>query len=564
VTVRRLPTLLTALVVVAAGLAGPARADDATPDPNAPPATFAVVGAGFGHGVGMSQWGAYGMAQAGFDAAGIVTHYYAGTTVAPLPDDVDVRVNLLNQVSSAKVRTEPLDPSGGAIEVALGASLLVGGPADEFRFGAVPDGVSITKITGGQGTDLGTAPSVTVRWAGTRTPGATAGGPTLLDVVGSALTLDSPGHRYRYGFLEIVPIATSGGTRLNVVNSVRVHDEYLYGISEVSSAWPTAALQAQVLAARSYALSKVEHGVRHACSCHVDDGGGPYYDQTFTGWIKASSAKGENWVGAVNATLASDTSGLTITYDGAPIKAFYSASSGGNTRSSEEAWGGTLPYAVSVPDPYINTDANPYRSWTVNVSQSQMAGVFGLGVAAKVDVTERTPSGAVKAVAATAPDGRVVTKSGVAFQNALGLRSSYVLTINGAGGPPLPGAEVPGETTPTATPAPAPAPDGPKVRPRVVSLTTPVTLTPRVARSYKVAGVVRPAKAGLAVWRQAMIKGEWHTVQRTRTNISGHYRFVIKKARHAGATRAFRVLVVRKGVVVGVSPEFTVAVRPRR
>ena len=75
------------VALVAAGLVlvtAPARADDAVP-----PAAFPVVGAGFGHAVGMSQWGAYGMAKAGFDVAGIVTHYYSGTTVTAVQDDMD-------------------------------------------------------------------------------------------------------------------------------------------------------------------------------------------------------------------------------------------------------------------------------------------------------------------------------------------------------------------------------------------------------------------------------------------------------------------------------------------
>jgi hypothetical protein len=80
-------------------------------------------------------------------------------------------------------------------------------------------------------------------------------------------------------------------------------------------------------------------------------------------------------------------------------------------------------------------------------------------------------------------------------------------------------------------------------------------------RAYAVKGVVRPAKRNLAVWRQVFLKEQWKTVQSTRTNAKGHYRFVVKKARHAGTTRTFRVLVVRKGSVVGVSPAFTVTVR---
>ena len=564
---RAVVALVTCCLLVAAAPA--ARADDPAP----PPADFTVAGAGFGHGVGMSQWGAYGMAQAGFDAAAIVTHYYANTAVTPMTDNMETRVNLLFQASSAKVRSEALESGGGAIEVTLASGQTLAGPGDEFSFSPSDGQIAVTRMSGGVAGDLGISPTVTVRWAGTRNPGAAAGGATLLDVAGPSTSLDSPGHRYRYGSLEILPVSTGNGTRLNVVNLVRVHDEYLFGISEVSSSWPAAALQAQVLAARSYALSKVKRGVRNACSCHVDDGGGPYYDQTFTGWTKVSSAKGENWADAVRATLASDTTGLAITYNGEPISAFYCASSGGNTRSSQEVWGGTLPYAVSVPDPYSQNDANPYRAWNVTVSQGRMASLFGLGEVTKVEIAERSESGALKAVTATGADGSTVTKSGSSFSSALGLRSTYVLTINGAGGPAIPGAAVPASpaapavTAPAATTPAAPTPavtapaSGPKVRPRVVSLTMATAITARPGAHYRVAGVVRPAKSGLKVWRQVLTKGQWRTVQRTRTNAKGHFLLRALQAPKSHATRTYRVLVVRKGVVVGVSPQFTVAAR---
>jgi len=254
-------------------LAAPASADDAVA-----PAQFALAGAGWGHGVGMSQWGAYGMAQAGYDATSIVTHYYSGTQVVPVQDDMDIRVALLFQTKRASVRSEALDPTGGAVEVAVGPNVVVGGPLDEFTF-TVRDGqVAAQRTAGGQGVDLGVAPTVSIRWAGTRNPGAAAGGPTLLNVARNRENLNTSGHRYRYGSVEIVPVSTKAGVELNVVNSVRVHDEYLYGISEVSSSWPEAAMQAQALAARTYGLSKIDSGVRQSCSCHVDDGGGPYYD----------------------------------------------------------------------------------------------------------------------------------------------------------------------------------------------------------------------------------------------------------------------------------------------
>lgn len=557
--VRRI--LVAAVVAGLATVPGAASADTLPTDPNALPASFPVVGAGFGHAVGMSQWGAYGMAKQGYDVASIVTHYYSGTAVTPVQDDMDARINLLYHVGSAKMRTEVLDPTGGAVEVTVGPTVSGGGVSDEFRFSVNGPAVSVQKVSAGVVTDLGTAPSVTVRWAGTRTPGTAAGGPTLLNVAGPKTALDSAGHRYRFGYVEVVPVSTSGGVKLNVVNSVRIHDEYLYGISEVSSSWPSAALQAQVLAARTYALSKVTRGVRQVCSCHMDDGGGPYYDQTFTGWLKASSSKGQNWLDAVDATATSGNTGLAILFDGQPISAFYSASSGGSTQSAKDVWGGNLAYAVSVPDPWALNGDNPDRSWTVNASQAQMAKAFGLGAVAKVEVTERFVSGAAKTVTATAPDGSTVNRTGGQFQGALRLKSMFVTSVSGNVGAALPAPAPAPAPPPAATPTPAPAPVV-SVQQRRVSLLTPTAITAKKGHRYKVVGIVRPSKAGLKAWRQVLVDGVWKTKEKARTNAKGRYRFVITHVGKAGQTKTYRVLVVKKRMVVGVSAEFTVTVRP--
>ena len=94
---------------------------------------------------------------------------------------------------------------------------------------------------------------------------------------------------------------------------MRIHDEYLLGIAEVSNSWPAASLQAQVLAARSYILSKAST-LRSACLCHVDDGGGPYYDQTFLGRIKVDEGPySANWRAAVDTTAVTATTAPSAT-----------------------------------------------------------------------------------------------------------------------------------------------------------------------------------------------------------------------------------------------------------
>lgn len=553
------PALVAGLlaVSVAAVPAGPARAEGV-------PGAFALTGAGFGHGVGMSQYGALAMAKEGRDAAAIVTHYYPGTQVVPVRDDMDIRVNVEYREPLVRFRPEALAPDGGRAEVALGGTVVPVGPGEVVTFRPVPGGVAATRRAGGADTELGSAPSAVIRWAGTRTPGGAAGGPTLANVTSGSL--ESSGHRFRWGVMEVLP--AQGGATLNAVNVLRLHDEYLHGISEVSSSWPDAALQAQVLAARTYALAKLAMGVRAACDCHVDDGRGPYTDQTFTGWSKASAPMGERWVAAVAATHPDPVSGLAILFGGQPIQAFYQSSTGGFTTPVRELWGGDLPYAASVPDPWSLTADNPNRAWSVTVSQTAAASAFGLPQVARLQVTERYTGGAVRRLTATAPDGTSRTISGSAMQRAFGLKSLYVNAVDGDPGVPVPQQQAPAAPAAPADPnAPAPQPSVPAADPVPVQLAVRIgpTTTPRAGRPVTFRGTVTPAARGLRIERQMLQPdGTWKVMARDRTDARGRFAFRIKKAVPAGASHTYRLVAFRGDQQVGESEQAVIAIRPRR
>ncbi len=217
--------------------------------------------------------------------------------------------------------------------------------------------------------------------------------------------------------------------RLEVVNVLRLHDEYLAGIAEVSASWPAAALQAQAIAARSYALSRTKQ--RSGCRCHVDDGSGPYYDQTFHGYAREISTQGGRWVKAVRDTATGSGDGLAVTYRGDPIPAFYFASSGGRTSNSEDVWGGRYQWARSVDDHWsVQAAKNPDRQWRAVRSHTQLAAAFGLASVAQVVIDSRYVSGAVKTATATSRSGKQATLSGSTLRSRLGLRSTWVTTIS--------------------------------------------------------------------------------------------------------------------------------------
>lgn len=431
---------LTAAALALAALAGaPAAAVGAAPGAakaKKVPVSVTLTGAGWGHGVGMSQYGALGMAEDGFTADEIVRHYYTGTTVAPVRDSMQLRVNLLHGPTVVTMRGEPLADGGGRMQVRLaGAAPVQVQPGDRVRL--VRKDVSATRLqatvkvvlrpaAGGRSV-LGEGRAVAVRWAGTRHPGRTGTAASLLDVATTFKGLDGSGHRYKYGFVKVWP---SEGPGLDVVNLVQIHEEYLRGIAEVPSSWPAAALQAQVLAARSYALAKYADGVRRSCRCHVDDGGGPYYDQTFVGDAKASGTAGKAWVAAVRATAASATTGRAVLYQGAPITAFYSSSTGGRTQSSQDVWGGKLAWAQSVDDHWsLDPAVNPYASWNRVGNQARLATLFGLADVVSLDLSDLTTGKALAEVTATSSTGVKKTITGAAFATGLGLPSRWVSKV---------------------------------------------------------------------------------------------------------------------------------------
>jgi len=426
--------LLLGLVAYAipTGAAGTAAA--VTPVPI--PASFFLGGAGWGHGVGLSQYGALGMAREGRSATQIVGHYFTSTRVAQVRDDVHIRVNLQHRVPYVYFRSESLGLGGGGIQVALtGGASVFGRPTDSFRVDRIGNVLRVTRRDrNGVRTVVGSSWGVTIRWAGTPTQGRTGTGPTVVNVAKPGVSFRTGGHRYRYGIIDAAVVTGTPPTLgFEVVNRVRLHDDYLRGLGEMSSSWPAAALQAQAIAARSYALARYGTGtMRRACRCNIDSGHGPYWDQAFVGYSKEAAVGGGLWRAAIAATEATPTTGAAILYRGKPVKAFYSAATGGRTQNSEDAWGGVLPWARSVDDHWsLDPKVNPgWSAWNPRQrTQAQMAAAFGLSNVVKVQITARYVSGAIRALTAWSSAGSRAVISGGQMQSRLRLPSSYVMRI---------------------------------------------------------------------------------------------------------------------------------------
>ena len=375
------------------------------------PAAFTFSGSGFGHGVGMSQWGAYGQAKEGRSATEILQHYFTGSAVAPVNDAVDINVSLDSRVQSGSFRLERLSDSNSTMEVTAAdgsVRLLPVGDVIKTVYNAGRIDVSIS----GSRSEKFSTTALTLRWAGNREPGTATGGPAVVRYAGPGVSIAN-GSRYRYGYLLVTPARVSGALSLGlqINNVLRLHDEYLYGIAEVSSSWPTATLQAQAITARSYAFRKLRSGIRSACACHIYD---DPRDQNFTGYAKLAERSGSTnvgalWKAAVDATAVSATQGMALTVNGQVVSAYYSAASGGMTQNNEDVWGGSpLSYTRSVDDPWsLRWASSSVTRWAPrSFTQAAVASAFGAPDVVSIDLSDRYASGAVNNAVAFSSTGQ--------------------------------------------------------------------------------------------------------------------------------------------------------------
>lgn len=381
------------------------------------PTTFAFQGSGYGHGVGMSQVGARAKALAGESATAILQYYYTGTVIETATDTQILRINIGHLLTAAKVRSDSVGANlqlfaGDLGETQTAEPLLTIPSKTTINLALINNLIAISSTRGSKNTPISTGNSFTLRWTGTR---YLAGPMTLV-----SLTTGNVVNRYRYGQMSFKIIRDKLlGKRMEIINSVRLQDEYLWGVSEVPSSWPDAALEAQAIASRTYAYVK-SFNIRAACDCNLY---GSISDQTFVGFAKESEPKfGELWKAAVNRTA-----GSIITYAGIPITAYFTSSSGGVTETSEHAWGTATPYTVSVSDSAsADVALNPrYASWVREIPQSVIAQAFALTDVTSLKVIALNPAGSVATIEATSSTGQTATLRGETFRSRSKLPSAW-------------------------------------------------------------------------------------------------------------------------------------------
>jgi stage II sporulation protein D len=368
------------------------------------PATFSFSGAGFGHGVGMSQIGAKVRALSGESATAILNYYYKDVVVAPVIDTATIRVNIAHDVRTVAFMTPAADSSfeiyAGEIPSGSSASPILTFRARQ-KASVNFDGKNLS-INGA----LVSGKIFTVRWFGAL--------PVMSFSLAGTSTL------YRYGQMQI----RVGKSSMMVTNSLSVHDEYLLGLSEMPSSWPAAALEAQVIAARSYALAKLGP-IRPACDCHVYD---HISDQNFVGYIKETEKRvGVNWRNAVLRTNIDSSTSLALLARGKPIQAHYFSSSGGATQTTQDAWGQPTSYTQSVADPAsLDVTHNPrFAQWKATSTQALVSAAFLLPNITSLEIMSRNSAGAVTWIKGIATDGSFKILRGDTFRSRAKIPSPY-------------------------------------------------------------------------------------------------------------------------------------------
>jgi stage II sporulation protein D len=374
------------------------------------PRYFTFTGAGFGHGVGLSQIGAKGQALSGKSAQDILQYYFPGTTLNTVDDSSTIRVNLAHQVTTVSVTLNKAFPDG-KMQVIPG-DIPMDSPSN-FPYLTKPT-VTFTLIDSeaAASTAYTTAPVWTVRWSGTS---ALAGPDSVVNVnaPGTSLSL-------HYGQIQVRTIPVSGqGYRIEVTDTMRLGDEYMYGVGEVRAGWPIEAIKAQVIASRTYALAH-DGPIRPLCDCNVYSS---KYDQVYIGYAKELDP---NYLSNFK-TAVDQTRGMAIYYQGSPINVYFSSSTGGFTQRSQDVWGTPFPYLVSVPDPWsLDSTLNPgYARWVRKVSQSDISSAFGLPNIVRVKIGARTQTDSVLYVTGYSLNGRSKTLPVGTFKTAVHLPSSW-------------------------------------------------------------------------------------------------------------------------------------------
>jgi stage II sporulation protein D len=369
---------LTATLAAATLLVAPTAADAAS--------SFIITGGGDGHGIGMSQYGAYGYAEHGWSYQQILGHYYQGTAIGSTSPTRVVRVLLGTGGSGPPTFTG----AATATAPAAGNQTVKLSTGQKYLMKAVTGGNVVLYNQAGQQL-MSVHPPLVV------------GGPGPLSFAGHG--------QYRGSF----EFRWEWGQHVQTVNALGL-DDYVRGVvsAEMPSSWSAQALDAQAVAARTYAITT-----------SVNGNGYTMYADTRSQMYQGVSAETSSTDAAV-----ANTRGQVVTYNGSPVATYFFASSGGYTESVQNVWLGSdpEPWLRGVSDPYDNAGGNPYYRWSESMSMASAAAKLGSlvkGTFEGITVTRRGVSQRV-ITATINGSGGSTNVTGPQLQGIFGLMSTYM------------------------------------------------------------------------------------------------------------------------------------------
>lgn len=380
-----------ALPVLAAPAVAPAQAADRVDVAAA--STIVIDGKGYGHGRGMSQYGAQGAARQGLDHRRIAEFYYPGTTWGTVKGQVKVRLTAHTSSNLVVLNRSHLRVRD------LGVKKLWSLPdngATRWRLKTDAKNRAVVQFKKGK--------QSWKRWK------VLSGAEGEFGAAGRPITLVTPAGNVAYrGRLRAA--APSPGSRTREAVNLVSMENYLRGVVplEIPASWHPEAVRAQAIAARTYATYERSHPLaRHYQIC----------DTTQCQVYGGASAEHPLSDAAIKATARS-----ILTYGGKPAFTQFSSSNGGWTAA------GTMPYQVAKADPYDGWAGNPVHDWRVKVGPAAFEKAWPvLGKLKSVEVISRTGQGQYGGrvlKARLVGTKRNVTVTGDQVRLALGLRSNW-------------------------------------------------------------------------------------------------------------------------------------------
>jgi peptidoglycan hydrolase-like amidase len=419
---------------------------------------YRFEGGGWGHGVGMSQYGAYGQALEGRTYTEILAHYYQGTSIAP-HGTLALRSDALTAVPQALWVGLDQDQTKMTFE-AIGGSLDLcqsndgTGPCPRPEHPQPGQVWTLEKVSGGcrffqNGVAVGPQPGdcrASISWDNATT------------------RIKVNGREYAYGTLKIrTSYVGSGNFHISLAIGL---EDYMRGIAEMPAHWAQEALRAQAVAARTFAVYRfltyerpslrtesdagLAESRKATCWCHVRDWS---VDQVYLGYSQETGIDSPNWLGAVSATADQ-----VVIYDGPDwpsftrdkvAGAFYFSSSAGDTESNIDGFGSSAqyPYLVSVDDHWsTNAGLNPNAYWEKDVAAPVLAAALGWDSVTFVDLLKAAPAASVEFTGLLAGSQVSIIKGPAWLQSNMSLASPHITGLEGDPTGPAQGAQDPNPT----------------------------------------------------------------------------------------------------------------------